>query len=98
VIVTAIVDGTVTVRCTNPGGNDPPGQQVSIHTIATGPFQSDKNGNVSGELTAVVNIPRSAACPGNMVQSLDPHFQTLRFIVEQNNAQVINQLYNLPPN
>ncbi len=97
--VDAIVDGSVTVVCTNPGGNNPPGQQFPIHTTTSGSFFSDDNGNVKGELTVTLqNIP---TCPASMVRSFDAHFQTLEFKVFQPptaSTPVIDQFFNFPPN
>jgi len=91
-------EGTLTITCTNKGGTLPPGRQtLPIERSASGTFQSDKNGNVTGKLTTdPVTLSARQACPSNnWTLTLNVDFQSFEFIVQQGATTPIDNQYTI---
>ncbi len=101
VTITVSTTGTASTTCTNPGGNNPPGQQVPVSPSGstTIPSNQIKNGTVTVCLTTVEPTVTSeqAGCPRPFTATVnDVQFQTATVKVEQGGKTVLVQQFDLP--
>jgi hypothetical protein len=101
--VTIVVSttGTASTSCTNPGGNNPPGQQtpVSPSGSTTIPSTEIKNGSLSFSITTLAPTltAEEAGCPRPFTANVtDVQFQTATFTVMQGGRTVVTQTFNVP--
>ena len=101
--VTIVVSttGTASTVCTNPGSNNPPGQQVPVSPSgsATIPASEIKNGTVTFTVTTVAPTVTNeqAGCPPPFTASVtDVQFATATVTVMQGGKIVLTQTLDVP--
>ena len=99
VTITLVADGSIFTTCTNPGGNQAPGQNpgdVVVLGEVTIPSDQVKNGNVSFCVSTEAPetpTPGEAGCPNNnwTAQITDVAFSGAILIVEQGGEVVLQR-------
>ncbi len=91
--------GTASTTCTNPGGNNPPGQQTPVSPSGSTTIPSDqiKNGSLTFSLTTLAPTvtAQQAGCPRPFTATVtDVQFATATVTVIQDGKTVLTQTFN----
>jgi len=99
VTITLVADGDIFTICTNPGGNEAPGQNPAEAVVlgdVSIPSNQIKNGSLSFCVTTVAPAtptPAEAGCPNNnwTVRIADVNFSGATLLVEQGGNVVLRK-------